>query len=351
MTRLVSILVPAYNAERWIAETLQSALGQTWPRKEIIVVDDGSTDGTLDVARRFAGRQVSVVTQENQGSAATRNKAFSLCQGEYVQWLDADDLLTSDKIASQMEVRERGCTARTLLSSGWGYFMYRPSRARFTPTALWRDLSPTEWLLRKMSGNLHMQTATWLVSRELTEAAGPWDPRLLVDDDGEYFCRVLLQSDGVRFVREGGVYYRMIGSNRVSYIGRSSGKMEAQLRSMRLHIRYLLSLEDSDRSRAACLTYLQTWVMGFYPDRPDLVKEAEALAADLGGRLDVPTLSWKYDWVRRLFGWSAAQTARFTVRELKWSLLREWDRTLRRFEGQAAAAGSRVGGKAEHGQG
>src|SRR4029077_5987038 len=98
---------------------------------------------------------------------------------------------------------------RMLLSSAWGIFMYRFYKTEFNPTTLWGDLSPTEWLLRKMGQNLYMQTATWLVSRELTEAAGPWDSRLLGDDDGEYFCRVILASDGIRFIPESRVYYRM----------------------------------------------------------------------------------------------------------------------------------------------
>src|SRR4030095_8874403 len=163
MTPLVSILIPAYNAERWIANTIQSALAQTWPRKEIIIVDDGSSDQTLQVARRFACKTVCVVKQENQGAAAARNKAYELCQGDYIQWLDADDLVSPDKVAKQMAAAEQYQDTRRLLSSGWGYFMYRPSRAKFLPTPLWCDLSPVEWLLRKMGQNLHMQTATWLV--------------------------------------------------------------------------------------------------------------------------------------------------------------------------------------------
>src|SRR5206468_5993044 len=135
----------------------------------------------------------------------------------------------------------------TLLSATWGRFLYRYYRAEFIPTALWCDLSPTEWLLRKMGQNLHMQTATWLVSRELTEAVGPWNTRLLGDDDGEYFCRVLLASDGTRFVPEARVYYRAAGSSSLSYIGRSDRKLEAQWRSMPLHIGYLRSLEDTPR--------------------------------------------------------------------------------------------------------
>ena len=101
MKPLVSILIPAYNAAEWIAESLRSAMEQTWPRKEIIVVDDGSRDRTAEVARRFASNEVAVVSIENQGAAAARNHALQLAQGDYIQWLDADDLLAPDKIERQ----------------------------------------------------------------------------------------------------------------------------------------------------------------------------------------------------------------------------------------------------------
>src|SRR5258708_26581415 len=88
MKPLVSILIPAFNAHAWIADTLRSAIAQTWERKEIIVIDDGSSDQTLVIARQFESNSVRVVTQKNQGAAAARNIAFSLCQGDYIQWLD-----------------------------------------------------------------------------------------------------------------------------------------------------------------------------------------------------------------------------------------------------------------------
>ena len=252
MKPLVSILIPAYNAEAWISDTLRCAIAQTWESKEIIVVDDGSTDRTLAIARKFESDQLRVVTHRNQGAASTRNQAYSLCRGDYIQFLDADDLMAPDKIARQMEALGSSPNKRTLLSGSWGKFMYRYYRTQFVPSALWRDLSPVEWLIRKMQLNLYMQTASWLVSRELAEAAGPWDTTLLGDDDGEYFCRVLLASDGVRFVPEAKVYYRSSGSASLSYIGNSEKKMVAQLRSMELHISYLCSLEDSQRVRDAC---------------------------------------------------------------------------------------------------
>jgi glycosyltransferase involved in cell wall biosynthesis len=332
MKPLVSILIPAYNAAPWIADTIQSALGQTWPHKEIIIVDDGSRDGTLSIARQFASKNVCVVTQENQGAAGARNTALRYCQGDYVQWLDADDLIAPDKIAKQVEAFNRYESKRTLFSSAWGYFFYRLSGANFTPSSLWCDLSPVEWLVRKMGQNLHMADLTWLVSRELTEAAGPWDVGLFRDNDGEYFCRIILASDGIRFVPDARSYYRQTGSTSVSYIGRSRKKQDSLLRSIRLHMEYLRSLQDSSRTRDACLKYLQTWLRCFYPERPDIVEQLKDDASNLGGQLHLPSLSWKYAWIQKIFGWRVAKEAQLVAREHKANILRSWDKVLLKWE-------------------
>jgi glycosyltransferase involved in cell wall biosynthesis len=331
-TPLVSILIPAYNVQEWIADTIRSAVDQTWPRKEIIVVDDGSTDQTFSIARQFASKELKVITQQNQGAAAARNKAFSLCQGDYVQWLDADDLLAPDKIARQMRVAEHCGDSRTLLSSAWGRFIYRVDRAKFAPTALWRDLSPVDWLICKMSESVFMQTDSWLVSRDLCEAAGSWDTRQLSDDDGEYFCRVILASNGIRFVPEAKTFYRITRSNRLSYVGLLEKKQDALLLSIQLHVKYVRSLEDSDRVRTACVRFLQDSLIYFYPERPDMVAELETLAFALGGRLKAPRLRWKYAWMKPLFGWDLAKRAQLVLPQLKTSVLGSWDGAIYQLE-------------------
>jgi hypothetical protein len=333
MRPLVSILIPAYNAERWLAETIRSALAQTWPRKEIIVIDDGSRDRTLSTARQFASKNVSVVTQENQGASAARNKALELYQGDYIQWLDADDLLSPDKVAKQVAAAEESHDKRRLFSSAWGYFMFRPAKARFIPTALWSDLTPLEWLLRKWEQNLHMQTSTWLVTRELTESAGPWDTRLLNNDDGEYFCRVLRASNDVRFVAAAKVFYRASGCGTLSYLGHSNKKLQAHFLGMQLQMDCLRSLEDGDRVRAACLKHLQTYFIYFYPEQVALVKQMEQHATTLGGRLEIPKLSWKYSWIRKAFGWTVAKRARQHYNRCKSTAIRFWDKILFHVEG------------------
>jgi glycosyltransferase involved in cell wall biosynthesis len=332
MKPLVSILIPAFNAQEWIAHTIRSAVIQTWQRKEIIIVDDGSTDQTFSIARQFASKEVKIVTQQNRGAAGARNKAFSLCQGDYVQWLDADDLLAADKIAQQIRAAESCGNKRTLLSCAWGRFIYRVHRAKFVSSSLWCDLSPAEWLVRKIGENVFMQTDSWLVSRELCDAAGPWDTRLLSDDDGEYFCRVILVSSGVRFVPEAKAFYRATPSNRLSYVGQSKEKQDALLLSILLHVKYIQSLEDSDRVRAACIAFLQDSLLSFYPERPDIVKELETLAQSLGGQLEAPRLSWKYAWMKPLFGWNLAKQAQLRLPQLKASVIRSWDKAMYKIE-------------------
>lgn len=342
MIPLVSILIPAYNAESTIAETIQSAIRQTWRCKEIVVVDDGSTDGTAEVARRFVP-EVTLVSTRNQGGAAARNHAMQLSQGDYIQWLDADDLLAPDKIERQLAVLRESDHRRILLSSSWAFFNYRVNRARFAPTSLWQDLTPVEWLLRKMAGNLHMQTATWLTSRELAEAAGPWDTRLLSDDDGEYFCRVLLASEHTRFAHDAKVFYRVTPSSRLSHIGASDNrKKDALLISMKLHVHYLRSLEESERVRKACLAYLQTWYHHFYPERPDIVVQLQDLAARLHGELKEPSLRWKYAWLKPMFGWKTANRAQSVLPLVKSSCIRHYDEAMYKLEGARGGANSGI---------
>jgi hypothetical protein len=202
---------------------------------------------------------------------------------------------------------------------------------------LWQDLAPVEWLLRKMGNNLHMQTATWLTSREVAEAAGPWDTSLLTDDDGEYFCRVLMASEGTRFVPEARVFYRATGSDSLSHIGNSNEKKDSMFRSMKLHVQYLQSLEDSERVRKACLAYLQTWYHHFYPESTDIVAELQTLAAQFNGQLEEPLLRWKYIWMKPVFGWRTAKFAQDRLPSVKRSVARRWDNLAYGLVGRSSA--------------
>ena len=125
-TPLVSVLIPCYNAERYIGETLESVLSQTWQNIEIIIVDDGSSDASCEVVRSYKDKRVILVEQSNRGAAAARNRAFQTSRGDYIQFLDADDILGFAKIDVQLRrlQQQEGCVA----SAEWGRFYNGTSR-------------------------------------------------------------------------------------------------------------------------------------------------------------------------------------------------------------------------------
>src|SRR5262245_53826716 len=103
---LVSVVIPAFDAEAFLAETVESVLRQTWRRREVIVVDDGSTDGTPGVVRRF-GDAVRYLRQENRGGGAARNAGASAARGDLVSFLDHDDLWAPETLERQVDVLRR----------------------------------------------------------------------------------------------------------------------------------------------------------------------------------------------------------------------------------------------------
>jgi len=324
MHNLVSILIPAYNAEKWIADTIKSAIAQNWSNKELIIVNDGSTDNTLSVAKTFASKSVKVITQDNCGASAARNKALSFAQGDYIQWLDADDILAPNKIEKQMFESERIANPRILLTSSWANFYYRYKNANFTPDNLWHDLNPIEWIMTTFREPVWMNPATWLVTRKLTELAGPWDQRLTRDDDGEYICRVVGQSEMIKFVSEAKSYYRQSNPNSLSK-DLSDKSCESIFLSRSLCIAHLRSIEDSKETRAACLMYLQRCLPYFKVHQTAILEKANALAKDLGGELLLPTPTWKYAILERVLGARVAKDAKRVMMMLKTQINRNYE--------------------------
>lgn len=332
MNPLVSILIPAYNAEAWIKETLESAVSQDYAHTEVIVVDDGSSDRTSEIANAFSSTRVKVLRQANAGGAAARNSAFSCAQGEYIQWLDHDDLLSRSKISEQVRVVQQIGDANVLFSGRFGTFYFRPSRAQFSPGPLWKSMCPAEYFFAKFEEDSWIHTTCWLVSRRLSEAAGPWLDLRSPDDDGEYFCRVVAASSRLEYVDSAVSYWRVGNMASFSYSrARSRKALEALKVSTFKCVDHFLDFEDSDRSRAACVTFIKNRLIYYYPEHMDLVDELRSRARELGGDLSEPPLIPKYSAVKDLFGWKAAKKAQACAPAVKFLLLRNWDRLMHRL--------------------
>lgn len=324
MTPLVSILIPCYNAEATLAATVESALAQTWPNKELVIVSDGSTDDTLKVAYGFARPGVLVVEQPNRGASAARNTAYEACKGDFIQFLDADDLLSPDKIEKQVRHLEQH--ADCVATCQWARFYTDPEEARFDPDdPTWRDFEPTELLRLFFAENRMMHPAAWLVPRAIAEAAGPWDERLSLDDDGEYFCRVMLASRGVRFVPGARTYYRsgLVGS--LSHLSSQRG-WESQLLATSLCTEALLARDNSPEAQRACADRFQRFVHAAYPSVSALRRKAEMRVGELGGSDVRPDAGPMLRPFARLFGWKAAARVRRLVYRLGYQKLGYWRR-------------------------
>jgi hypothetical protein len=327
MQPLVSILIPAYNAERWLAQTLQSALAQTWLRHEVIVVDDGSRDQTLAVARRFESAKVRVVHQANAGASAARNHAFKLAQGDYIQWLDADDVLDRHKIERQLQAAALHADPGALFTAAWGRFFNDPTRARLQPGPLWQSLTPSAWLIQKFQHNTFMMLDAWLVPRAVAQAAGPWDEQLSFDDDGEYACRLVAHSTQVVFVGNAHCGYR--SGNNASLSWQASAEAEASPRiqasafqAIHQSIQQLQRLDDSPAARQACVQLVQDTYPLFYEHNLQLRQQCEALAQALGGQLHAPSEPVGLRALRRTLGRPGAQTVRHWWHQSRMTALR-----------------------------
>jgi glycosyltransferase involved in cell wall biosynthesis len=302
----VSILITAYNAEPWLAETLDSAVGQTWSETEVIFVDDGSTDRTLAVARRYESAMVKVIHQENAGACAARNRAFAEARGDFIQFLDADDLLASDKIERQMN-RLATEPPGTVATGPWSRF-YNDDLSTATQTSApdWRDYEPaSDWLIQSWEGRGTMFPAAWLLPRTVAERAGPWNEGLLLNQDGEYNARVLVEANKIAFAKGAWAYYRSGLEGSISK-RRSDEALRSLFEACTLCEQVLLAHRDTPETRHAVSGLWQQFLFTTYPRVPDLVRQAEARIEEFGGMYRKPGVSRPLRPIRDLLGWKPA---------------------------------------------
>ena len=305
MKPLVSVLIPCYNAEKWLSQTIESVLAQTWDNIEIILVDDGSTDNSLAIAKSFELNNLKVISQINSGASTARNRAFKESQGDFIQYLDADDLLAPDKIERQMRLLSNE-NLEYVVCGQWARFYTSLEQARFIPEPVWKDMSTVDWLVCSWEGGGMMHPAAWLVPRTVAQIAGLWNEDLSLNDDGEYFCRVVLASKGVKFCSDAKAYYRSGNSSSLS-AAKSPSAIKSAFLSFELGTSNLLAKENSKRTCHACATVFQRFIYDVYPSMPELINKAEEYVDLLGGSDLQLTVGSRFQAISKLFGWKIAR--------------------------------------------
>lgn len=314
MTR-VSVLMPCFNAASYVSAAIQSVLAQTWTDLELIVVDDGSTDDSAEIAATFAPRGVRLLRQRNASAAAARNAALAASGGSHVLFLDADDLIAPTHLSSLLAALEHA-PEEAVAVSAWSPFRKTPGEQRKYEPLPSGSIDPVSWLVGDWRNAQPMtQSGMFLLPRSLLERVGGWDERLSLIDDFEFFARVLTICDGLRAAPDACLYYRRAVPDSLSG-QKSRAALESALLSLELGTGHLLRAEDSARTRLASANLFRNFDYEHYPDHPDLRARARARAEALGGGDLEPIGSPNFHRARRLVGWRAARLLEKAARRL-----------------------------------
>jgi glycosyltransferase involved in cell wall biosynthesis len=300
---LVSIVMPVFNAERFVTDVIMAALTQSCTNLEVLVVDDGSTDSSSARIKQIRDSRLLYRQQSNQGQSAAINFGVALSQGEFIKVLDADDLINPEHIASQIEALNGRTDA--VASCRWGYFVndFRHPLVRSEVTQASYE-EPLEWIVDSLTQDEGMMGGwMWLIPRQVWDRAGGYDSRLSLNNDFHFSIATLLASNGVCFAEDAIYSYRKGVAGALS--GTKSRKaMESAFLTTDLGTRLLLERENSERIRQIAADRFQSWLFQFYPRFPNLVAAAESRIAELGGsslqlqggkllKLLLPIVGWK----------------------------------------------------------
>jgi glycosyltransferase involved in cell wall biosynthesis len=316
MGSLVSVLIPCYNGERWIAQAIESALAQAWDEKEVIVVDDGSRDRSVDVIAQFAGR-IRWESGPNRGGGAARNRLLELAHGEWIQYLDADDYLLPNKIAQQMAF----ASARTDLDIIFGpvtmeHWSEQSTRHELLPIPEPHDL----WVL--------------LASWGLPQTGGPlWRKQAIVDVGGwkrdqpccqehELYLRLLMRGKRFAYCPTTGAIYRQWSTDTVcrrdiSEVHRRRLEIEQRLED---HLRELHQL-NPERMRAINQARFEMARTAWHYDMSlarkimDQVRNADPRFSPIG-----PAAPSHYRMIFHALGFEAAERIAGAMRKWRFSV-------------------------------
>ncbi|MDC1505569.1 glycosyltransferase [Winogradskyella sp.] len=308
---LISIIIPVFNAEKYIEDTLYSIFAQTHKDLEVICVDDGSTDNSLNVLSKFSDK-ITILQQANKGAAAARNKGLRTAKGDFIKFWDADDLMNKKHIEAQYEAIKDH--PGHVASCKWGRFYNDDiTSTLFKPESVWRNLPSMNWieLALKQKGDMS-SSWLWLIPRDVITKSGGWNESLSLNDDFEFSMRLLSKAKGVKFAQDAITYYR--SGNSLSLASSNSYQsFQKALKSTELGIAVILQMKSSEPMKTLCANRYQEWVYRMYPDHLDLVKYAQGKVKALGGSTKKMEGGTVFQSLRKIFGWKLAKRIQFIM--------------------------------------
>lgn len=300
---LVSILIPLYNAEAYIEETITKALKQTYSNIELVIVDDHSTDNSLKIAQKYASEKVHIYSNSKKGGNSARNYAFEKCKGEYIKFMDADDYCTNDMIEKQMERMLKDGDENTLIFSPVK-MLYPDGHLFLPPREIDKDYIPGIELLidiwRERGWNCpHCH----LMHRNLFVKSKGWDEAIIKNQDGEFFARVAAKATKALSVNNVFAIWRQTG-NGVS-TKRSIEAFKSVVKSYDIISDLILRYNNSEEYKTICAKYIGAFVYRYYPELASAMQDVDILLKKLNRPLLLPQRR-VLSLLRLFLGWKKA---------------------------------------------
>ncbi len=306
----VSIVIPCYNKRPYVAAAIDSALAQG-DIAEVIVIDDGSTDGSDQIVASYDSRIVWE-TGPNYGGSAARNRGLALARGRWIQFLDADDVLPTDKLSAQLAVLE-AANDTEIAFCPWRFFHDDGHMEAADARRYWQDYeSGLELLIDMWIWGGFFPPHTWLTSRALIDAAGHWDETLTGDDDGAFFGRLLVKAGHLRFVDTTHVLYRDPPEGSVSQ-NTSLESARSFWAAFEKVSNEILSRRDDRRAKRAVLSRVRKTAYA-WRGTPEIVDNASAFERKLRMFDLSPSLPGAARWTIGLLGIHRGLAARRLIK-------------------------------------
>lgn len=222
MTPQVSIIIPTFNREYLIGETLDSVLAQTFLNWECIVVDDGSNDTTEEIIKSYSEKDPRFKfyhrpREKEKGASACRNYGLEKSKGQYIQFLDSDDVISKEKLEMQVGILEKDPFI-SLVTCIWGRFSDNPNNAEiYKDLKSYNDFDEPLDLINALANSLgFFPIHAYLIRKSIIAKAGYWNEYLSLNDDAEFMLRVISNSDKICFSSKALALYRLPQKNNLS---------------------------------------------------------------------------------------------------------------------------------------
>lgn len=187
-TPLISVIIPTYNSEKTIQQTIDSVLNQTWTNLELIVINDGSQDSTLDIVTRIKDPRLKVLSYPNAGVSASRNRGISQAEGEFISFLDADDLWTKDKLEAQLTALQ----ANPQAAVAYSWTDHIDENGQFLRSGVHRTINGDVYA-ELLKSNFLANGSNVLIRTQALEEIGTFNQSLSQAEDWDMYLRLAIR--------------------------------------------------------------------------------------------------------------------------------------------------------------